>query len=482
MALNRLGPRATIIFSVKTALTMNSSAALFLLLAALSPFAHAAQQDLQPGALLPKITTTKDPHQSYALYLPTNYTAAKTWPVVYAFDPAARGALPVGLLKDSAEKYGYIVAGSNNSRNGPGQLEGQAAQAMFDDTHARLSIDDRRIYLAGFSGGARVSAQLAQHCACAAGVILAGAGFQPTAQDSLAVFTAVGSFDFNYGEMIALDETLEKLGKPHFLRRFDGPHQWPAASLFDEALAWFRLQAMKTGREPRDASFIAEQLALELKRAESFQSTDPFAAWFEYRQAANTFDSIATAPNLRAEQKSLETQKIVLDAAKREKQEIKEQDELSVPILNGFASLSRPNSNDTSPPATARNNLREQILSLQSRSAHEKNPDKGRVMKRALAGIFVACMETGRARQDANDITHARNYFELAIAADPDSVWALTNLSVARAAAGDKRSALEALRRTKEKWTDRQAFSEWLNSEPAFAKIRDTPAFRSLLQ
>ena len=80
-------------------------------------------------------------------------------------------------------------------------------------------------------------------------------------------------------------------------------------------------------------------------------------------------------------------------------------------------------------------------------------------MKRALAGIFVACMETGRARQDANDITHARDYFELAIAADPDSVWALTNLAVARAADGDKKAALEALRRTKQKWTDRQAFS-----------------------
>ena len=142
----RLGPRATIIFSVNTALTMNTSAALLLLLAAFTPFAHAAQQDLQPGALLPKITTTKDTHQSYALYLPSNYTAAKHWPVVYAFDPAARGALPVGLLKDAAEKYGYIVAGSNNSRNGSGQLEGEAAQAMFDDTHARLSIDDRRIY------------------------------------------------------------------------------------------------------------------------------------------------------------------------------------------------------------------------------------------------------------------------------------------------------------------------------------------------
>jgi tetratricopeptide (TPR) repeat protein len=444
--------------------------------------AHAAQQGLQPGALLPKITTTKDTRQSYALYLPSNYTAKRNWPIVYAFDPAARGALPVGLLKDAAEKYGYIVAGSNNSRNGSGQLEGEAAQAMFDDTHARLSIDDRRMYLAGFSGGARLSAELAQHCSCAAAVILAGAGFQPTPRDSFAVFSVIGSYDFNYGEMIALDESLQKLNHAHFLRRFDGPHQWPAANLFEEALAWLRLQAMQTGRETSDATFIGEQLTLELKRAQSFQPADPFAAWFEYRQAAETFNSLAIAPNLRAEQKSLETQTAVLDAAKREKQEIKQQDELSASIFNGFASLSQPHPNDNSPPATVRNNMREQILSLQTRATHEKNPDKSRVMKRALAGIFVVCMETGRARQDANEITHARDFFELAIAADPDSVWALSNLAIARAADGDKKAALETLRRTKQKWTDREAFSQWLNSQPAFAKIRDTPEFRSLLQ
>ncbi len=339
--------------------------------------------------LLAKTTTTRDARQSYALYLPSNYIAERHWPIVYAFDPAARGAFPVGLLKDAAEKYGYIVAGSNNSRNGSGQLEGEAAQAMFDDTHARLSIDDRRVYFAGFSGGARLSAELAKHCACAAGVILAGAGFQPTAQDSFAVFSAVGSYDFNYGEMITLDEVLEKLTKPHFLRHFDGPHQWPSAEVLGEALGWLRLQAMKTGREPRDAAYVAEQLALELKRAQSFQPNDPFAAWFEYRQAAEIFDSLAVAPSLRAEQKSLESQKAVLDAAKREKQEIKQQDELSAAIFNGFASLSRRAADDTT-PAAARNDLREQILSLQSRAQHEKNPDKARVMKRALAGIFVA--------------------------------------------------------------------------------------------
>ena len=443
-----------------------------------------AQQNLQPGALLPEVVALQHSDQTYALYLPSAYVPNKQWPIVYAFDPAARGRVPVELMKDAAEKYGYIVVGSNNSRNGSAKIQAEAVQAIFQDTHARLSIDERRIYFAGFSGGARLSAELAQRCNCAAGVILSGAGHQPDAQkhDSFAVFAAVGSFDFNYGEVVALDSALQKLGAPHFLRRFDGPHQWPSAAVLDEALAWLRLQAMKTNREPRDDSFIAAQMAAELARAQSFEHSDLFAAWFEYRQAAETFAGLGDNAKFESQQKALAGQKPVTDAAKREKQEISDQEKLSAGIYSGLASLSNPAPEDNAvPPAGARNSVREEILALKTRADHETHPDKQRVMKRALGGIFVSAMEAGLSRTAANATNAARDYFELALAADPDSIWALTNLAVARAA-NDRKGAFEILRRLKEKWTDRPAFSQWLNSQAAFAKFRDTSEFRSLLQ
>jgi predicted esterase len=190
----------------------------------------AAAQVLQPGLVLPKVSCSAQSGQSYALYLPAHYTREKRWPVVYAFDPAARGSMPVELMKEAAERYGYIVAGSNNSRNGAWKPEADAAQAMFQDTHARLSIDNNRVYFAGFSGGARLASSLAQRCNCAAGLLLNGAGFSlsapPAADAKFSVFSAVGTFDFNYGEVLELDATLGALRYPHSLRRFDGPHQW----------------------------------------------------------------------------------------------------------------------------------------------------------------------------------------------------------------------------------------------------------------
>jgi hypothetical protein len=59
----------------------------------------------------------------------------------YAFDPGARGKLPVERFKEAAEKYGWILAGSNNSRNGPLQPSAEAWRALWQDTHDRFAID-----------------------------------------------------------------------------------------------------------------------------------------------------------------------------------------------------------------------------------------------------------------------------------------------------------------------------------------------------
>src|ERR1700679_3515967 len=232
-----------------------------------------AAQDLETGVVIPKVSCASQSEQSYALYLPSHYTREKKWPVIYAFDPGARGKMPVELMKDAAERYGYIVAGSNNSQNGPWKASAEAAQAMVQDTRARLAIDGNRIYFVGLSGGARFASLLAQACKCAAGVLLNNAGISPSsppvAGANFSVFGTAGTFDFNYGEVVELDANLATLHYTHTFRQFDGPHEWAPASVMDEALAWFRLIAMKQGREERDVSFVKDQTAEAEKRAKA---------------------------------------------------------------------------------------------------------------------------------------------------------------------------------------------------------------------
>jgi dienelactone hydrolase len=436
----------------------------------------------RPGELTREVRCAANAKQSYALYLPKNYAASRKWPVVYAFDPAARGSVPLELMKDAAEKYGYILAGSNNSRNGPRKLEGEAAQAVLQDVQARLAIDDRRSYFAGFSGGARVAALIAQVCQCAAGVLLNGAGFPqdtpPSREATFPVFAAVGTYDFNYAEVVKLDEKLQGLGSPHFLRTFEGPHQWAPAPVMDEALAWFRLLAMKDGREPPDAAFVAAEASQAAERARALeQSGDLYAAWKEYTQAARTFSGIMDNAALRARAEALEKEKAIREGAKREEHEFAEQGELTADILAGLAALGQNAVNRSE----VRLQVEQQILGLHGQAEHEKHAEKLRVLKRALADVFAQAMETGERRLEAKDAARAQDYFQLASEAQPDSLWALTDLAVAKAEDGNRKGALETLRHLREKTKDFVRFSEWLKEEPAFAGWRNTADFRALL-
>src|ERR1051325_8239643 len=69
------------------------------------------------GTVDPSISVLADPSNSYALYLPSTYPAQKRWPLLLVFDPFGRGETGVKLFHEAAEKYGFIVVGSNNSRN-----------------------------------------------------------------------------------------------------------------------------------------------------------------------------------------------------------------------------------------------------------------------------------------------------------------------------------------------------------------------------
>jgi hypothetical protein len=353
---------------------------------------------------------------------------------------------------------------------------------MLEDTHSRLAVDDRRIYFAGFSGGARVASQIAQVCKCAAGVLLNGAGFPvgtlPSHDAVFAVFAAVGTLDFNYPEVSELDDKLEQAGFPHRLRHFDGPHQWAPAGVMDEGLAWLRLVAMKQKREPRDANFVAAEKTQAIARARYLdQAGAPYAAWREYRQAMETFDGLTDTTSLQQAAESLEKQKAIHDGARQEKHEFEEQDRLTAEISSGLSALR----DDNGSRSQTRTRTEQQIIALRERATSEKHQDQIRVYRRALAGIVVEALESGEERLNAKDLSVAKDYFELATAADPESVWALSSVASARALLGDRKGALEVLRHAKEKSKDRASFLAWLNDEPAFAKLRDDAQFRALL-
>jgi tetratricopeptide (TPR) repeat protein len=461
---------------------------IFLLTASMpaAAFAQTSSSDptsrapIEKGSVLPQVVCAKNPQQSYALYIPSSYSPTHSWPVVYFFDPAARGTLPLERAKEAAERHGFILAASNNSRNGPYKPQLEAADAMVVDTQLRLSIDLHRVYFAGFSGGARVTALLALQCKCAVGVLLSGAGFpigiSPSRENTFAIFSTVGNADFNYPELIALQDKLSQAGSPHWLRIFEGPHEWAPERVLEEALAWFRLNAMKTNREPRDDAFVQTHFLKSTAYAESLEKDgNVLAAWREYSQVVATYDSLADIGTLRTRADFLGKEKSVHDSLKKERNDFEEQQRQTANIESALAA-ERPAGPEAPDPAS---DVVEKTRQLRSLAEQEKHADRKIVLQRALSGVLVGSMETGFRFLEQKDYARAVRAFSCATQADPSSQWAWSNLAVGQALSGKRKETLNALRRARDLAKDKSAFAGWLNEESAFDQYRSSAEFQA---
>ncbi len=231
------------------------------------------------GELIEKIICDKDKKQAYALFLPSNYDENQIFPILYIFEPAARAKLGIQVFQKAAEKYGYILACSYNSRNGPMPPIVEAFNAMSEDVGHQFKIDKDRIYMAGFSGGARVATQFAMESGSIAGVIACGAGFPdgipPKQHFDFLLMGLVGNTDMNFSEM----NSMEKVVKKHQFREelivFEGGHQWGDTVTVDLAFQWIELEEMKAEKIGMNQlliqDFIAQNETLIAATSNDFQ-------------------------------------------------------------------------------------------------------------------------------------------------------------------------------------------------------------------
>ena len=336
--------------------------------------------DLPVGKIIDEVKCAADPSQSYALYLPSHYSSAKTWPVILAFSPMAKGRTPVERFEQAAEKYGYIVAASNNSRNGDQPAIQAAIRAMPTDVTARFSVDLKRVYTAGFSGGARVAMYVALSSGKIAGVIACSAGF-PDAQARKSapfpIFGTAGTEDFNFTEMRRLDRALTT---PHRVLIFEGTHDWLPAALATDAIEWLEIQGMKSGLRTRDEALVDRIFAARVARAAS----DPG----ELKGLVADFDGLRDVRSFAVQAGEWDRQKEAKSAIKKERS-MEEREER---VSGELAALESGLSNQAQRDASLRE-LRVRLGEI-ARTAQEKedSPER-RLARRLLRGTFVRSFE-----------------------------------------------------------------------------------------
>jgi poly(3-hydroxybutyrate) depolymerase len=448
-----------------------------LLLVTASPGFGSQPDELLRGKVIESVACKADAQQTYTLYLPSGYTPAKKWPMLYAFDPAARGKLPVTLFKDAAEKFGYIVVGSNNSQNGM-QVAG-IVQTLWADTHARFKIDDQRVYTTGFSGGARVALAVALgYSGQVAGVIACSAGFPASATPApglaFVVFATTGTEDFNFPEVQQLKRKLDAMGARNHLEVFAGGHDWAPVELCAQAIAWMELLAMKKGTRAKDDALIDQLLTERTTKANSYETAGKnYEAYLEYQALAADFADLRDTREFEANTARLAAIKEIKAAIKSERGEEERQRDLETKVQTLLAKL-QPGA---SYPETLAE-LKSVFLDLTRKAEDAKDVSQQRVARRVLQAAFALLYESADRLSMLKNHSGAAEKLEIAALLKPKNPYLSYELAIAYARAGNKSKAINALGRAIENgFTDVARIEQ----SPEFNPLRNEAGYKKLV-
>lgn len=453
---------------------------LALLLAAAAPLPAA---ELPRGEILPKIVCAAQPDRGYALYLPSSYSPERPWPVVYVFDSRGidTGRAMIELFTAGAERFGFVVASSNDSSAlVPMEENFRSLSALWTDTHARLSLDDRRAYGFG-SGMARfVLTAAVKAPGTFAGVIGASGGYPlghpPSRSETpFPFFTMVGERDFNYYELLDTEAKLAAAGIPHRVEVYDGSHQWPPDDLVTQALGWMELQAMKQGTRPKEPPLIEALWTEDLARVRSLEEAGRlWRAWRTWKAMAADFEGLRDTSEARRRVAGMEAaesfRKMLREREARDRRD-REHLERVPRLFNAVPVEIRP---DTLSQMLA--DLRIPDFKKQEKS---RNPEERLSAERVLYAVYI---QTGlylpRSAMERQQWDRAIFFLQIAAEVDPDSSRIPYRLAMAWAGKGNRKKALESLKRAVEMGGTRL---EEIESDPALASLRQEKEYRELV-
>ncbi len=368
-------------------------------------------QEFENSKIYPSITCSADSNTTYALFLPPDYDQGKPCPLLILFDPRGSGLLPVNLFNSEAGKNGFIIAGSNNSRNGMDFEQTTAIyRKMLADITQRFNIEKKAIYLSGFSGGSRVAGAVAITEAGIAGVVGCGAGLPAINRNPVGPFSylaVVGNQDFNYTEIRQLDAMLESAHYQHHLLVFDGIHQWPPKELLPDIFTWLRFDAMRQKALPADRNEINQFIEKNDKIADKLAADGQFAAQQAvYIKMQHYLQGLTDVAPLQAEISRLSSDKEVIAYQKQQQKLLDLEQELQQKY---------------SPELNLKNVdwWKNEATQLQSLTRQTRKPEVNQVYQRVLAFLSMNCYMYSNDAFKRGNLVSAEKYIKIYQLVDP---------------------------------------------------------------
>ncbi|PKP32876.1 MAG: hypothetical protein CVU00_11230 [Bacteroidetes bacterium HGW-Bacteroidetes-17] len=439
-------------------------------------FAQSTPNFFKNGQIIDTVYCVKDLSQRYALYLPTYYDESKEWPIIYILEPGARAKMPLDSLKKTAEQYGYILASSYNSHNGPWGEMFEANKFMAEDVETRFSVNQDRKYLCGFSGGSRGAMAIAVLSGNVKGVIGCGAGFPdlkeycPTSESAFVYYGLVGNADMNYLEMLEMEGYFKKIGMISQIQTFNAGHIWPSQELLNDAVEWLELQAMNKKIIEPDTAFInnqfqkctsvGRQLFNESKLTETVKIynyiIDDFTSYFDVSGFQQEIEKIEQTKAYLKEQsewgKFRNEENRLIDSYQTAISQIRFEGNLADSNLIWWGNQ----------------------ISYLHRLEKNKNENKRLMASRLISSLTNSFVQNGSDFLSIKQYKEAALQFKLWTIISPENRGAHYNLARAYALSGQKRNAIESLEMAVKLGFQRL---ELLKEDSAFDSIREEKKF-----
>lgn len=237
----------------------------------------AQQMTLKKGIVIDSlpVSVSDTISETFSLYLPKRFEVSKKWPILFVFDMKGQGKQALGQIAEAAEEQGYILAASNNiSDTLPITDNIIITNRMLGAVVGFLPIHKNRIYVGGFSGGGRFSTLIPTFVKGIQGVLTCGASVANTevltSKNPFHYIGIVGNEDYNYPEMLGVEEVLNRMKFTNQLLVFEGGHEWPEAEQLGHALEIFTLSAMAKGHIPKNDAFANAKYDDDLNRVNMF--------------------------------------------------------------------------------------------------------------------------------------------------------------------------------------------------------------------
>ncbi|MEP2026088.1 MAG: hypothetical protein ABJH98_01845 [Reichenbachiella sp.] len=423
---------------------------IFIFLALLSVLASAQAMKQPMGQIIDTIKCENSTDQSYALYLPSEYTSDKKWPAIFFFEPMARGRLPLALYAHLAEKYGFILIGSNNSKNGLMDKSLLVFNSIKTDSKKKFNIDGDRIYTSGFSGGARLAQYIANSEDSIAGVItIAGPKLEEKVEfrdkKDYVYFGIVGSRDMNFIEHKEYQKTLDRFGIKNTLLTYPSGHQWAPSKYFDMALKWLEIQFLLKQLNPSVDSRINELIAETLVGLDSISALNKMD---KNCYLSSVKKSISPKENdlLNKQLKVLENDKNLMKSLAKEEKALKKEVKYYETIYSALYQLKLCAYNQNQPLDSSIYSMRWwqlQINLLQSKA--KKDGVKGDAAARSLDVIRGQVFGVNLQKSAQSNLDFKLYLSQIQVLLYPKSVWVLWNQALIFAERSEKELAIECL-------------------------------------